>query len=100
MSRWRKFWMSKWRKLLVRMLQDRDPRNYSYADAVRVLRGLDFALAPHGAGSHRCWRAVAPSGTVVVIGLVDGGHGSLKPYLIRDMIGQLRTNAMIPADLE
>jgi len=92
--------MTQGRKLLLRMVNDRDPRNYTYDDAVRVLRALDFTLAPHGAGSHRCWRGVAPSGTVVVIGLVEGGHGSLKPYLIRDMIHQLRVNGMIPADLE
>lgn len=92
--------MTQWRKLLVQMVDDHDPRNYSYADAVRVLRGLGFALAPHGSGSHRCWRAIAPSGTVVVVGLVEVGHGSLKPYLIRDMIKQLRTNNLIPGDLE
>jgi hypothetical protein len=100
MSWWRQLWMSKWRKLLSRMVKDRNPRNYSYADAVRVMHGLDFTLAPHGAGSHRCWRGTALSGAVVVIGLVDQGHGSLKPYLIRDMIRQLEANGMIPADLE
>jgi len=87
--------MSRWRKLLADMANDSDPRNYTYEEAVAVLRGLSFAAAPHGAGSHRVWRGLTQGGTVVVVGLVDRGHGTLKPYLIREMIAQLRSNGFI-----
>ena len=87
--------------LLARMLTDRNPATYTYAEAVRVLRHLDeFNLAPHGGGSHRKWRGISPSGTVVVVGLVDKGSGALKPYLIREMLQQLRENALLPPNLE
>ena len=86
--------MARWRKLLEKMASDSDPRNYSYEEAVTVLNGLGFTLAPHGAGSHRAWRWKSPSGTVVIIGLVDKGHGTLKPYLVREMIKQLRANGL------
>jgi hypothetical protein len=87
--------MSRWQKLLARMANDPDPRNYTYAQAVAVLRGLGFAEAPHGAGSHRVWRGLSPGGSVVVVGLVEKGYGTLKPYLIREMITQLRNNRFI-----
>ena len=38
--------MAQWKKLLVRMLEDTDPRNYSYEEAAQVLEHLGFALAP------------------------------------------------------
>jgi hypothetical protein len=87
--------MARWKRLLDKMASDSDPRNYSYDDAVTVLRGLDFQLAPHGGGSHRAWRGKGTSGTVVVIGLVDKGHGTLKPYLVREMVKQLRANGLL-----
>lgn len=88
--------MAGWRKLLARMANDSDPRNYSYNDAVRVLDGLGFKAAPHGSGSHRAWRRKGSTGTAVVVGLVDKGHGTLKPYLIREMIKQLREHGFVP----
>lgn len=87
--------MARWRKLLEQMTNDSDPRNYSYDEAVTVLRGLGFLMAPHGAGSHRAWRGLSAAGTVVVIGLVDKGHGTLKPYLVREMIKQLREHGFV-----
>jgi predicted RNA binding protein YcfA (HicA-like mRNA interferase family) len=81
--------------LLEKMASDRDPRNYTYDEAVTVLRGLGFELAPHGAGSHRAWRCKSPSGTVTVVGLVDKGRGTLKPYLVREMVKQLRANGLL-----
>lgn len=86
--------MARWRKLLERMANDPSPRNYTYDEAVQVLRGLDFTMAPHGAGSHRVWRGLSARG-VVVIGLVDKGHGKLKPYLIREMVKQLREHGYV-----
>lgn len=87
--------MARWRKLLDQMARDSDPRNYTYDEAVTVLRGLGFQVAPHGAGSHRAWRGLSATGTAVVIGLVDKGHGTLKPYLVREMIKQLREHAFV-----
>lgn len=88
--------MARWEKLLEQMASDSDPRNYTYDQAVTVLKGLGFAQAPQGAGSHRAWRRKLTSGIVVVVGLVDKGHGTVKPYLVREMITQLRANGLIP----
>jgi len=92
--------VASWEKLLSRMLTDANPIGYTYDEAALVLRHLDFQLAPHGGGSHRKWRRRSPAGNSVVIGLVEKGSGSLKPYLVRDMIDQLRLHGLIPADLE
>ena len=61
-----------------------------------------FALVTVGAGvgcafvlDRQLWRGVSGAGTVVIIGLVDKGHGTLKPYLIREMIKQLRENGFV-----
>jgi hypothetical protein len=40
------------------------------------------------------------NGNIVMIGLVEKGAGTLKPYLIRQMISQLRENGLVPPDLE
>jgi hypothetical protein len=92
--------MAKWQKLLRQMLTDVSLIGYTYAEAASVLRHLGFELAPHGGGSHRKWRRRSTAGNPVVIGLVEKGSGSLKPYLVRDMIHQLRLHELIPADLE
>ena len=81
------------------MLTDASPTSYTYAEACSVLLHLDFALAPSGGGSHRKWRRKLPDGTVVVIGLIDKGAGTLKAYLIRDMISQLTKHGLVPPDL-
>ncbi len=46
------------------------------------------------------WRLRPADGNAVVIGLVDSGKGTLKPYLVRDVLTQLRANRLIPADME
>lgn len=92
--------MARWRKILEQMLTDDKPVSYTYGDASAVLAALGFEVASHSGGSHRKWRLKSPSGNVVVIGLVEHGSGPLKPYLIRDMIQQLRSNGLIPADME
>jgi hypothetical protein len=92
--------VANWQKLLRRMLTDANPIGYTYDEAVLVLSHLGFQLAPHGGGSHRKWRQRSPAGNPVVIGLVEKGSGSLKPYLVRDMIQQLRLHRMIPPHLE
>ncbi len=92
--------MATWRKILGRMLTDARPTSYTYDDASAVLSHLGFELAPHKGGTHRKWRCKAPNGNTVVIGLVEKGSGTLKAYLVRDMIEQLRVNGLIPADLE
>lgn len=82
------------------MLKDASPTTYSYEDAASVLSHLGFVLAPAAGGSHRKWRCKTPDGNTVVVGLVDRGSGTLKAYLIRDMLGQLRDNSLIPGDLD
>ena len=81
------------------MLSDASPNTYTYDDATLVLKRLGFQLAPHGGGSHRMWRLRTASGNTVMVGLVERGTGALKPYLIRDMLAQLRANGLIPDDL-
>jgi len=92
--------VAKWKKLLAQMATDVAPTSYTYQDAGSVLSHLGFELAPHGSGSHRKWRHRTPSGNTVIIGLVEKGSGTLKPYLIRDMVAQLRENDLLPPDLE
>jgi hypothetical protein len=65
-----------------------------------VLSALGFQVAPHAGGSHRKWRLKLQSGNVVLVGLVEKGHGTLKPYLIRDMVEQLRSNGVVPKEFE
>jgi hypothetical protein len=92
--------MAGWKKTLARMLADTDPRNYTYQDAAGVLQRLGFELAPYRDGSHRKWRYRSPVGIVVIVGLIEKGHGKLKPVYIRDMVKQLRDNALLPVELE
>ena len=82
------------------MLSDSNPITYTYSDACAVLEALDFEVAPHGGGSHRKWRRKLADGNVVLVGLVEKGHGTLKPYLIRDLVAQLRANELVPKELE
>ena len=82
------------------MLTDDKPTGYTYVDAAAVLSALGFEVAPQGGGSHRKWRLKPTDGNVVVIGLVDSGKGTLKPYLVRDMLSQLRARGLIPADMD
>lgn len=91
--------MATWKKLLAKMLTDSSPTSYTYEEAASVLARLDFALAPPGGGSHRRWRRKLPGGTVIVIGLVDKGAGTLKAYLIRDMVAQVKGHGLVPPDL-
>jgi hypothetical protein len=61
---------------------------------------LGFQVAPHAGRSHRKWWLKLQSGNVVLVGLVEKGHGTLKPYLIRDMVEQLRSNGVVPKEFE
>ena len=92
--------MARWKKLLEKMLSDSSPITYTYSDASAVLAALGFEVAPHAGGSHRKWRLKLQSGNVVLVGLVEKGHGTLKPYLIRDMVEQLRSNDVVPKEFE
>jgi predicted RNA binding protein YcfA (HicA-like mRNA interferase family) len=77
------------------MLIDEKPISYTYEEAASVLANLGFELAPSSGGSHRKWRALSSERNVVVVGLVDSGSGTLKAYLIRDMVAQLREHGFI-----
>lgn len=92
--------MARWKKLLSQMLSDSNPITYTYGDASHVLAALGFEVAPHGGGSHRKWRRTLPSGNAIIVGLVEKGSGPLKPYLVRDMVLQLRSNGLVPEDME
>lgn len=92
--------MARWEKLLAQMLSDSKPITYTYADAVVVLAALGYELAPHGGGSHRKWRRAVGDGNVSYVGLVEKGYGPLKPYLIREMLREIRRVGLIPPDLE
>jgi hypothetical protein len=92
--------MASWKKLLQAMIDDPVPRNYTYDDAARILRRLDFEEPSSRSGSHRLWRRRAPDGNLAVIGLVDKGHGPMKPGYIRDMVKTLRERGLLPVSLE
>lgn len=92
--------MAKWTKLLQRMLEDTNPGNYRYDEAVRILDKLGFTLAPSGGGSHRTWRREVRPGVTARVGLVDKGHGTLKAVYIVEMIKVIREYGLIPADLD
>lgn len=91
--------MVRWLKLLARMLGDSHPTGYSYEEAAAVLAGLGFELAPPAGGSHRKWRFRTDAGTIVIVGLVEKGRGTLKPYLLREMVAVLRMHDLIPKEL-
>ena len=91
--------MARWKKVLQAMLHDTNPRNYTYEDAALVLfHGLGFAEPPRSDGSYRRWRRRLPNGTVVVVGLVNKGHGTLKPGYIRDLVKAVRDHGLVDGD--
>lgn len=86
--------MSRWQKLLERMVADRNPVGYRYEEACTILTALGFSLAPHGGTSHRLWRLRIEGGEPVYVGLVESS-GTLKPHLVRSMIKQLSSNGLL-----
>lgn len=88
--------MGNWRKLLQQMAADPDPRRYTYDDAARILDHLGFSEPSGASGSHRRWRLKREGCNSVVIGLVDKGHGTLKPGYIRDLVKALQENGLMP----
>lgn len=92
--------MAGWRKTLRRMVNDPSPTGYTYDEAATVLSKLGFTLAPSSGGSHRKWRLDLSNGVIVRVGLVERGSGTMKAYLVRDMLDRLREHDLIPPDLE
>jgi len=86
-------------KLLAAMRRTRDPRGFTYDDAATVLRSLGFEPArTKPRGSHRLWRleVTRPEGRhSVYVGLVEKGHGSMKPEYIKKMLEILLLNHLI-----
>lgn len=82
------------------MLADTNPGNYRYDEVVRILRKLEFTLAPTGDGSHCTWRREIRAGVTARVGLVEKGHGTLKAVYIVEMLKVLRDHGLIPTDLE
>lgn len=87
------------RKLLKAMQSAKNQRGFSYDDAVTVLRSLGFEpTRTKPKGSHRLWRReiVTETGsTTVYVGLVDSGHGTLKPEYIKQMLETLLQSSLI-----
>lgn len=69
---------------------------FSYSEVAGILQALGFAMAPSGAGSHRHWSKLLPTGVRVIIGVVDAGHGEMKPVYIKDMLKQLAEHGFLP----
>lgn len=86
-------------KLLGAMLRARDPRSFTYDDAATVLRSLGFEpTRTKPKGSHRLWRRELVTETgkqTVYVGLVESGHGTLKPVYIKKMLEVLLHNHLI-----
>lgn len=85
-------------KHLKRMLGSQKCVGFSYEEAAVILRALGFTEDGQSS-SHRKWRRLLATGTVVYIGLCDYGHGELKAVYIKDMLKALREHDLIPADL-
>ena len=85
------------------MLDDPDPRSYTYEDAAKILRNLGFEVAPNSGTSHRKWRFAAETAEggrhTVVIGLVERGSGTLLPVYVREMLRILRENDLLPDEV-
>lgn len=94
--------MARWKRLLGRMLHDTDPRNYRYEEAAGILQRLGYELSPCSSGtSHRVWRCLGADGKILsLILLSEKGHGTLKPYQVRDMMAELKSKGLMPDDLE
>src|SRR6185312_9879926 len=93
--------MASWRKLLSQMANDPDPRGYTFEDDAKVLEHSGFVQAPSSGTSHRRFRLVVQSGTekrTVIVGLVDRGHGTLKPVYIKELVQVLRAEGLLAVD--
>jgi len=89
-----------WRKRLKEMADDPKPCNYTYDEAVSILKALGFALAKTSGTSHRRWRVKGPSGQPITIALVDSGRGPMKSVYIKTMIRLLEENNLMPSEVE
>ncbi len=89
--------MSRWEKLLERMRASPRCVGFSYDDAAAVLLAFGFEQKCEG-GSHRRWLLLREGHPAVIIGLVEQGHGDLKPVYIRKMLQSLRDAGLIPEE--
>lgn len=90
--------MGSWRKLLVAMAADTDPRGYTYDEAAGILKNLGFSTPQKSGSSHKVWRLALPDGDkerTVRVELVDAGKGKVKPAYIRKMVKILRENHLL-----
>ena len=85
------------------MMRARDPRGFTYDDAATVLKSLGFEpTRTKPKGSHRLWRlevTTVGGRNSVYVGLVDKGHGTLKPEYIKKMIEILLQNQLIESEV-
>ena len=90
------------KKLLAAMARARAPRGFTYDEAATVLKSLGFEpTRTKPKGSHRLWRLeVLTEGgrNSIYVGLVDSGHGTLKPEYIKKMVEVLLQNHLIESE--
>lgn len=86
--------MSRWEKILDRMAASRRCAGFTYKEAAAVLEGLGFVQAQDGS-SHRRWVLLREGHPAVIIGLVDKGHGEIKPVYIKTLVEQLRAAGLL-----
>ena len=90
--------MGNWRKLLAEMVANKNPCNYRYEQATRVLGHLGFVEAKNSGTSHRKWRLARPGRPTIIIGLVEGA-GPMKKVYILDMVRILQENDLLPDEV-
>ena len=98
--------MGSWKQLLASMVADQNPKSYTYQEAASVLLNLGFEPPRKTGGSHRKFRLEVPDDSSpsgrrgVIVGLVERGHGTLKPKYITVMVQTLRDNHLLPEGVD
>ncbi|MCA2992055.1 type II toxin-antitoxin system HicA family toxin [Gemmatimonas sp.] len=89
--------MGSWKRILKQMRKSPRCVGFTYADAAKVLEALGFHQSSYG-GSHRRWVMLRADNPPVIIGLVDKGHGDMKPVYVKDMLASLVAHGILSED--
>ncbi|MBA3560846.1 MAG: hypothetical protein H0W30_19900 [Gemmatimonadaceae bacterium] len=81
------------------MAEHPKPVNYTYDDAARILRHLDFRVSD-AEGSHRVWKRKIDEHTTLRVSLVDSGHGKLKSVYVKKMVQILNAHGLVPEETD